>query len=82
MALEQQSGLLKHFDGVMGMWSGVNGSTEGLIVPHLYDQGIISRNMFSFFFSNDKNGSYIDLGAPNPAAMNSEDEIIWIDVSN
>ena len=65
----------------MGMWSGANGRTEGLIVPNLYNSGVISRNMFSFFLSNTGDDSFIDFGVPNPRAMKNE-EIVWLDVLN
>ena len=51
------------------MWSGASGQTKGLLVPQLYESGIISRNMFSFYLSNDGDDSFIDFGAPNPAVM-------------
>ena len=63
------------------MWSGANGRTEGLIVPKLYNSGVISSNMFSFFLSNTGDDSFIDFGSPNPRAMKNE-EIVWLDVLN
>ena len=63
------------------MWSGANGRTEGLLVPQLYESGIISRNMFSFYLTSYGDNSFIDFGTPNPAVM-STDEIIWLDVLN
>ena len=69
IALTEQSGLQLTFDGIMGMWSGASGRTEGLLVPKLYESEIISRNMFSFYLSNDDDDSFIDFGAPNPSVM-------------
>ena len=66
----------------MGMWSGVNGKTGGLIVPHLHSQGIISSNMFSFYLTSKAGASYIDFGTPNPAVMSDPDDIVWIEVLN
>ena len=63
------------------MWSGANGRTEGLLVPQLYESGIISRNMFSFYLTSYGDNSFIDFGTPNPAVM-STDEITWLDVLN
>jgi len=45
------SGLRWNFDGVLGMWSGVNGSTSGLLVPYLYSEGVIGENVFSFYLT-------------------------------
>ena len=63
------------------MWSGANGRNEGLLVPKLYENGIISLNMFSFYLSNVGNDSFIDFGAPNPSVMSTR-EIVWLDVIN
>lgn len=65
------------------MWSGGNGYTEGLLVPHLYDQGVISSNIFSFYLSSsdEDNDSFIDFGTPNPAVTTyGMDEVVWLDV--
>lgn len=67
------------------MWSGANGNTNGLLVPYLYNSGIISSNMFSFYLSStdEANDSFIDFGAPNTAVMStSMEEVVWLDVLN
>ena len=51
------------------MWSGADGSTDGLLVPYLYSQGVISEPSFSFYMTLTDETSYIDFGTPNPAII-------------
>ena len=51
-AVTYMDGLLWPFDGILGMWSGSGGSTSGLLVPYLFREGFIGKNMFSFYLTN------------------------------
>ena len=66
----------------MGMWNGANGKADGLIVPYLHRQGVISRNIFSFYLSGKGSGqdSYIDFGTPNEKVFSDKNDIVWLDV--
>lgn len=82
LALESQSGLQSNYDGIIGMWSGADGNTGGLLVPHLHRQGIIERSTFSVYLTSIPGESYIDFGEPNLAAMSNPGAVVWLDVLN
>ena len=82
IAVDDQSGLYYRFDGIVGMWSGVDGSTSGLVVPQLYEQGVLSSNMFSFYMTAKADQSYIDFGEPNPTIIGDGSSVVWLDVFN
>ena len=67
------------------MWSGSHGSDEGLLVPWLFDQGVIAEKTFSFYLAHSvgvdeySGASYIDFGAPNESLFGGV-EPLWLPV--
>ena len=48
-------------------------------MPELYQGGIISENVFSFYLTGREDSSYMDFGAPDTSVMTSESDLTWID---
>lgn len=64
------------------MWSGADGNTGGLLVPHLHRRGIIKEPTFSVYLTSIPEESFIDFGEPNLAVMSDPGAVVWLDVLN
>ena len=51
-------------------------------MPELFEAGVISESVFSFYLTDLSDNSYIDFGTPNTSVMTSESDLIWIDSNN
>jgi hypothetical protein len=86
LEVNSQSGLQSEYDGYVGMVSGKSGDTGALLVPTLFEQGVISENKFSFYLTNDYDlidcpscQSYIDFGTPDASIIGVQ-TIVWLPV--
>jgi hypothetical protein len=51
-----------------------------LLVPTLYKQGVISKNMFSWALETTEHASYLDLGPADESAMKNPSDVVWLPV--
>jgi hypothetical protein len=81
-AITTQSGFTDTFnDAIMGMWAGNLDSQTNLFVPHLYNQGVINENSFSFYLNYEADTSFIDFGAPDPTIVGDGTNVVWLDAA-
>ena len=66
------------------MQSGAHGDTSRQYVPYLFENGVISENVFSFYLTSSSGTSYMDFGTPNSSVMkyhtDDEEGIVWLDI--
>lgn len=60
------------------MKSGANGNTDPLFVPHLFSEGLIGANEFSFYTTSENGTSFFDLGKPNQDIMRDANKHVWL----
>ena len=70
---------------LIGLSSGGDGETDWLFTKGLYDNGVISQNMFSFSLKDmaeetTRGTSFIDFGPPDESAVTDLSDLVWLDV--
>lgn len=82
MALTQADGLSDYEDGILGMWSGNrNGYSDAeMLQPGLFDDNVITQNVFSFYLTGLFGTSYIDFGAIDTSLVTDTNDILWMDI--
>lgn len=48
--------------GIVGLAAGFNGKSGPLLIPALYQNGVISKPIFSIYIGEANQNSYLDIG--------------------
>ena len=71
---------LDGLSGIVGMSTGMHLKSDGdLIVPLLYDSGLIERPVFAFYLAGQDEQSYLDLGKLDSKSIRNPNELVWFD---
>ena len=81
---ESTGGLGENESGILGLASGntdwKSWGTYQLLVPSLYKQGVLSKNMFSWALETKEHPSYMDFGPADESVMSNPADMVWLDI--
>jgi hypothetical protein len=61
------------------MTSGLSKERGPLLIPELFEAGVIPEPVFGFYLTDTENESFVDIGYLRPSAMRDTSELVWID---
>lgn len=81
----EQRGLMANVDGILGMSRKMFTSeyeTGPLFIDALFNNSMITENMFSFYMAKENEDSYVDIGYYSSSAMKggTTNNIVWFTV--
>lgn len=68
--------------GIAGLSTGLTRDSDQLLVPALYDAGVISEPVFGWYLTDMTGQSYMDVGFIGADAIRDGEEIAWLPVVN
>lgn len=75
-------GIRSELDGILGLSRKFKDKTGPLFIEGLFNDTLISKQMFAFYLTGDSRLNYVDIGHYDPTAMKNSNELVWIQVQD